>query len=238
MRASSLFAIGGLGVAVISSVGNAATQRTGRITRSAEQEMASESQSIRTTHRVAACAARSRPRPWAQVLAEIPGSAAEVEQIRIASRDLSGCLGAQAGTADEVSLRFSPTVIRGPMAEALMKRASSGVQMRPFAQPFDMAAAMSQASSSGATRTAVLLLEMADCTNQAAPADVAALLNTDAASSEEQAVIRRISPHLGPCVPSGFNFRMNRVSLRSAFAEAAYRRQRMPMTTPPQPVQN
>jgi hypothetical protein len=64
---------------------------------------------------------------------------------------------------------------------------------------------------------------MSMCAVRAAPAQVSALLRTQAASREESEALAAIAPHFAQCLGSGNQVRLNRIAARSLLALAAYR---------------
>lgn len=66
--------------------------------------------------------------------------------------------------------------------------------------------------------------EMADCAAAVDPVRLMALLNSKADTEEEKAAFAALGPVFGQCLVSGAKLKANRLSLRSALAEALYHR--------------
>lgn len=208
--------------------GASAQQESGtRLPKDQEWEVTeSQAKAIQTTHRMAECVVKSRGDQWSQVLAEVPGTAVEAEKTRRLAVEADTCLGMVAGGAyDLTQLRFKPSVLRGPIAEALLERNFySAVRRRDkLARPFEMGSAIARPEMSDRTRTSLIVLDFAECVYRSAAADTNALFATEPASPAEKAAIDRLVPRLGPCLSTGMEFTFNPLFLRGALAEAAYR---------------
>jgi hypothetical protein len=186
-------------------------------------------ESIRTMHKVAECIVSSSPKQWSTLLSLVPGS--EEEQAHLVRlKERSGrCLGIVVPLQwswDMAALSFDPAVVRGPVAEALLKRypALPSKRRTSLEPPFDMAKAASTPGLNPRTRTLLIVIDVADCVYRGAPAEAAELFATKPASEAERKVVNRLSARLGPCLTSGLEFKINRFLLRGALAEAAYRR--------------
>jgi hypothetical protein len=112
------------------------------------------------------------------------------------------------------TLRFSALLFAGGLAEQLIReRRALGnlpahVALDPSRPPF-----------AAHDETEVMSL----CTVRAAPAEVAALLETAPASREESDVLAAIAPRFAECLGAGNQVRVNRIAARALLALAAYR---------------
>jgi len=118
------------------------------------------------------------------------------------------------GCAPLGTLRFSGVLFAGGLAEALLN-ASIG--------PDALAAhvAIDPARAPIAARDENELMSL--CTVRAAPAEISALLQTEAASPQEAAALRALIPHVTSCLAAGQRLSLNRPFLRSVLVLAAYR---------------
>jgi hypothetical protein len=112
------------------------------------------------------------------------------------------------------TLRFSPALFAGGMAETLLRERLGGRDLAPFV-------ALDPARPAIEARDEQEL--MALCTVRAAPAEVAALLTSEPASEGEAAALGGIIPRLNQCLTAGAALRVNRIAIRSLLALAAYR---------------
>lgn len=114
----------------------------------------------------------------------------------------------------EGTLRFSSLLFAGGMAEQLLREREALNEL-----PAHVVLDPSRPPVAARDETEVMSL----CTVRAAPAQVAALLRTDAASREEGAALAAIAPHFAQCLGTGNQVRLNRIAARSLLALAAYR---------------
>lgn len=111
-------------------------------------------------------------------------------------------------------LRFGQMLFAGGMAEALLRERLAGGDLAAGVA-YDPARPPLQARDQSEL--------MSLCTVRAAPARVAALLRTEAASEPETDALRDLIPQMRECLGGGRSVRVNRVGMRSILALAAYR---------------
>jgi hypothetical protein len=129
-------------------------------------------------------------------------------------RDLRRFAEANWGCAPRGELKYNAAIFASGMAETLL---ASGFR------PGDLAAHVAVDSARPPIAAHDENEVMSLCTVRAAPAEVAALLQTEVASPQEAAALRAIVPSVTSCLRAGTNLSLNRHFLRSILALAAYR---------------
>jgi hypothetical protein len=130
-------------------------------------------------------------------------------------------------------------VMRGMIAEELVKREAAQVAQLPLLQPLHQIYVRPWYP---VTNRDPIVDEMATCVADVNPVGILALFQTDAYTDGEMAVVRNLSPDFGRCLRAGARLTANRQSLRAALAEALYQRTQpwpvqAPAATPPQAAQ-
>jgi hypothetical protein len=124
------------------------------------------------------------------------------------------------GMSDTTSFSFPRDVLRGKLAEALLKNQSSAIAALaalPLAKDY------SRAWFAATSRNPVID-EMGACVVDTNPKGVAAILATASYSKEEGAAFGGIMPNLGTCLRAGAKLQANRQALRASLADAMYQR--------------
>jgi len=132
--------------------------------------------------------------------------------------DIQRCDFGGYGDADTFKINADRGVLRGLLAEALIKQ-SAAVAVAPL--PGQRVYARDWYEMTGRPRP---LDEMATCVADIDPAGISALLHTPLGGKEEGAAIGAISPSLGTCLAVGYKLSANALSLRTALAEGLYHR--------------
>lgn len=124
------------------------------------------------------------------------------------------------GVSDTIQVTFPREVLRGKMAEALLKGRASAIAALPalalekdYFRPWFAATGRSPAID-----------EMGACVVDTNPKGAAAVLATTAYSKEEGAALGAVMPTLGTCLRAGAKLQANRQGLRAALADALYQR--------------
>jgi hypothetical protein len=134
---------------------------------------------------------------------------------------LRGCRdeGRFSESAVEISFSFDTATARGMIAEAVLKknRKLNGHTALGLLRAYPR-------EWYGRTTRPLAIDEMAVCVAETNPNGIADLLGTTHGSPEEGVAMRALSPSLGLCLVAGTKLAANRLSLRSAFAEALYHR--------------
>ena len=119
-------------------------------------------------------------------------------------------------------------VMRGMLAEELVRRDAAGVGRLPVLQPLNQ---IYSRPWYAVTARDPIVDEMATCVADVNPVGTLALFQTEAYTEAEMAVVRNLSADFGRCLRAGARLTANRQALRAALAEALYQR------TQPWPVQ-
>lgn len=124
------------------------------------------------------------------------------------------------GMSDTTQLTFPRDVLRGKLAEALLKGKSSTIAALPV---IPLAKDYSRPWFAATSRNPVID-EMGVCVADTNPGGIARILSTDAYSKEEAAAFGAVVPSLGTCLRAGAKLQANRQALRAALADAVYQR--------------
>ncbi|MDO9489870.1 MAG: hypothetical protein Q7J32_15965 [Sphingomonadaceae bacterium] len=174
---------------------------------------ASPTEAMRKMQLVAHCTARTYPEESARLLDAVRGSQAERAQfLTLINKSWPRC---RIGSRDV--MRFDVAPVRGGISEVrYFERFGRDRPPRAAPElPHDPARFEKPA-------LAVLSL-FSGCVVAARPADVHALLLTEAGSPAELAAIRSIQPAFGACLFEGMSADFSRSQLRANFGEALYR---------------
>jgi hypothetical protein len=161
---------------------------------------------LRLLQRFSHCVAQRHPAQAAALLAADYRERSYTAGMRRLAQGNAGCV--PLGRA-----KFSGILFAGGMAETLLQRQNllADLAARIVVNPARPLQAREESEV------------MSICTVRAAPAQVVAMLNSDAASAEEGAAFRAVMPNVGECLAAGVNLRLNRPALRAMLALAAYR---------------
>lgn len=119
-----------------------------------------------------------------------------------------------------VSVAYPRDVMRGHLAEELLKRSRAAVaQLQPL--PRQKVYTRSWFPFTGRH---ISLDEMAACVADTHPAAIMALLGSEPLSDQEKAAFGTLLPAMGPCLVAGTKLTGKREPLRAALAEALYQR--------------
>jgi hypothetical protein len=121
---------------------------------------------------------------------------------------------------DSILVMYPGDIMRGDIAEELLKRNRSAMQQL---QPLPMERTYSRPWYVFTGRH-VSLDEMATCVANTNPAAIAALINSEPFSGDEDSAFGTLIPVLGPCLVAGTKLDARREPLRAALAEALYQR--------------
>lgn len=180
-------------------------------------------EAMRKLQLVAQCTARTYPEESARLLDAVRGSKAERAQvITLINKSWPRCR-----TAPQDVMRFDVAPLRGGISEVKYFE-RFGRERPPGAAP------ELPHDPARFEKPAVAVLSLfSGCVVAARPADVHALLLTEAGSPAELAALRTIQPAFGACLFEGLSADFSRSQLRANFAEALYRQaQAEPDTSP------
>lgn len=179
-----------------------------------------EPRDIRVLHDFSRCAARR----WGNRARAILAMDHRTEDYRVRihrfAREQWPC-------APRGELRFGQMLFAGGMAETLLRE-----RLRSRSLAVSMAPDPARSPVLPRDRTE----QMSLCTVRAVPAQVAALLETEAASAAENAALSALVPEVSRCLARGDSVAVNRVSLRALLALAAYRLSGDPGAPPAPPA--
>lgn len=147
-----------------------------------------------------------------------PAYAKAIESLSDAQRCASDAYVAQ--DASVIMFTADRGVLRGYVGEAFLKKEHKRVEalaplaaQRSYTRDWYVMTGRPQAID-----------EMATCVADINPAGIDGLLKTGIGSKEEKAAIGAIAPSLGTCLATGYKLNANRLSIRTALAEALYHR--------------
>jgi hypothetical protein len=126
-------------------------------------------------------------------------------------------------------LRFNGGVLRGALFVELVRERSAvesrgSAWTRPFA-PLDVTAPVARPEIQQA-----FLLRFADCVVRRSPEVARNVVLLPTASAEQEAALKQLRPHLGPCFPAGMTVKISKAMLEGALAEVLYRTPAMSWT--------
>ncbi len=166
----------------------------------------------RAMNKFARCFANQKPDKAVAILALPYLSAEQDAAINGAMGIFEECIG-----IGDRQMRFPPPAMIGGMAEELILTRYRNLDVARLA-PF-LALETEPAGLAPRTRSE----DFAHCMVQKDAATIRALIETGPASAQEGALIARLIPHLGPCVPAGENLKLNKAAVRSVVALGLYR---------------
>jgi hypothetical protein len=183
-----------------------------------------EIRAARQTHAAAACMVNKRRSAAERLLA-----ATEEAVVKKAYTDLwSGELDCYSGFEDNDSgfvegrvIHAPLDILRGMLAEELVKRNTAAIPQLPVLQPLHQIYSRPWYAT---TNRDPIVDEMATCVADVNPMGTLALLQTDFYTEAEMAQVRTLSPDIGRCLRAGATLKANRQAMRAALAEALYQR--------------
>ena len=145
-----------------------------------------------------------------------------MKQNYVALSDVPRCsVGGYLGNdVDYISYNTDISVTRGFVAEAFIKKDRKRAEALP-ALPLQKTYSADWYAVTGRPQP---FNEMATCVAATNPAGILTLLKTGIGSKEEKAAVGTLTPTLGQCLATGYKLNANRLSLRTALAEALYHR--------------
>jgi hypothetical protein len=171
--------------------------------------------------RYVACLSETRPAQVSQLLHASTAGAANLPYHALLedNRCFAKVFGNQAFRPEDMA--FSQDMLRGKLAERALLAQEAQVAAL---QPLPLQQKRYLRNWFGATGRHPAVDEMAVCMADTDPAGIAALIKTDADSSDESAVIGAMSPNLTKCLGAGTRLDASRHALRAALADALYQR--------------
>jgi hypothetical protein len=229
MRKFVLFAVMALGLAGAAAADPPLGSRIGNRERGNGQ--AAEQKAAQQGHAAAKCMVNKRRQTAVRMLASTDAAIVKKAYKDLWAGDLTCYSGFEDNDSGFVEGRVIDApfdVMRGMLAEELIKRAAAVVAQLPLLQPLHQ---IYSRPWYAVTNRDPIVDEMATCVADVNPVGTLALFQTDPYTDGEMAVVRNLSPDFGRCLRAGARLTANRQSLRAALAEALYQR------TQPWPVQ-
>jgi len=153
------------------------------------------------------------------ILGTMPGSLDEYKLASDVAERRAGCL-------NSGSLMFGPSLLRGIVAESLLRRDFGGVgggrRHGPVAI-YAMPQAQDRADLPSRVRASLQLQDFSSCVLGKASDKVAHLLASEPAGEEEAKVWQSLAGVMNGCIDPHQQFKMSELQLRGSLAEAAYR---------------
>ena len=197
--------------------------------------IADERNSALAAHEFARCMVNKRERTVRDLL----GATSDEQATKVRGRLMGEmqCFNAMLAVNDLVegrSVTFPPDVLRGMLAEYLVKKDAARVGLLPRLQPLQQIYVRAWYP---ATARGPIVDEMATCVAEVNPAGTLAMLGSQPYSGAEGTAVATLSVDFGRCLRAGAKLRANRQGLRAALAEALYQRTQPWAIAQPQPVQ-
>ncbi len=175
-------------------------------------DMQRQGEAIRALNQFARCFARKRPQTAATILALPYLSDEQAALVRKHVGGLDDCW-----ATGDANLRLSPASMPGGIAEQLVFSRLTSAQVTSLPV---LTEAQVKAAGIAPRNTAE---DLAQCLALRDLATAHALINSKPTSPEETAAVKRIAPHLGPCVVAGQQLTLNKPSIRNIVAIGLYR---------------
>lgn len=175
---------------------------------------------------MARCVANRRPDLARRWLNTLPGVPEERELIARQVEDLSLCLESNELITAGLEIRFRVRLLRRPLALALVRQ---GIAQTPAAapvsqdtEPWFLSRITGLAPDAPLDRSSLIIQDFGHCVALHAWPDTRALFAAAPDTSEEAAVVQRLTPVLGPCLAEGVTINITRRNLRLILAEPFY----------------
>lgn len=185
-----------------------------------KKEVEDQRDAAQAAHQLAGCVLAKRGTAGRDLL----NARTEEEVVNLRAR-ISGdyeCFAVLPGNdfVEGVAIAYPPDVMRGHLAEELLKRNRQAVaELQPL--PLQKVYSRSWFPFTGRH---ISLDEMAACVADTNPAAVMALMASEPFSRDENAAFGNLMPFMGPCLAAGTKLDAKREPLRAALAEALYQR--------------
>jgi hypothetical protein len=198
---------------VVSSPALAEPESGSRIDRKpmAVTDSANDPVLAKVVNQFARCVANSRPQWSDQILAMDLMSAEQVKAATDGTFGINSCF-----TTGQYDLALSPLSLIGGLAE---QRFVERFATRPVEALAKVSDDQLFASAAAPTNT---VEDLAMCLARKDPATVRKLIDAKPTSADESALITRLIPNLGPCVPQGLSIKFNKQTVRAYAAVGLY----------------
>jgi hypothetical protein len=197
---------------------------------------AAEAKAARQGHAAAKCIVNKRRRAVERMLSSTDEATMKKAYSALWAGDLtcySGFEDNDSGFVESRVINAPFDIMRGMLAEELVKRDAARIAQLPVLQPLQQ---IYSRPWYAVTSRDPIVDEMATCVAEVNPVGTLGLFQTDPYSDGEMAVVGTLSPDIGRCLRAGAKLRANRQGLRAALAEALYQRtQPWPVTQPRPP---
>jgi hypothetical protein len=222
LRVASLACAGLFAVAVGCAAGAEPPigSRVGERLEKQKNQSLDDRDAAQAAHQLAGCILAKRGNAGRDLL--MVRSEGEVKQLQSRMDGELECLANLPGNdfVEQVGVTFPPDVLRGDLAEELLKRDRRGLAAL---QPLPIQKVYSRSWFEFTGRD-VRVDEMAACVADTGPAAILALVDTQPFSDAEGAAFGNLLPYMGPCLRAGTKLSGKREPLRAALAEALYQR--------------
>jgi hypothetical protein len=188
--------------------------------RTEKHQIKDERDAAEIAHQLAGCILATRGKAGIELL-----SARSDDEVQRLNQRVNGeeeCIAniSRNDFVDEVEVNYPPDILRGDIAEELLKkRRSTVLQLQPL--PIQKTYSRSWFAFTGRD---VSVDEMATCVAETNPAAIMDLVETAPFSDGEGAAFSKLVPYMGPCLRVGTRLEGKREPLRAALAEALYQR--------------
>ena len=197
-------------------------------------EKIDEEKAAQHGHAIATCLANKRKPAVERFLAASDEKTMDKAQTSFSSGDLV-CFDAEdVGLVEGRRVSWSTDLLRGMLAEALLKKQMSQVAAMPA---LPLRQGRYQRAWFALTGRNEAVDEMGACLADTAPLGIAAVLGTEAYSAAEKQAFGAIVPMMGKCLSAGAKLSGNRQALRAAMADALYQRLLNPAASIPPPAE-
>jgi len=188
--------------------------------RTIKQKVHDEADAAHVAHELAGCALVTRGSAARELLNARNADAVKESRKRLDGEEECFANIDRNDLVDGVEVTFPPDVMRGDLAEELVKRDhAAAAELRPL--PIEKVYARPWYAFTGRD---VSVDEMATCVADTNPAAILALLDSAPYSPGEGTAFANLVPYMGPCLRAGTKLAGAREPLRAALAEALYQR--------------
>jgi len=209
------------GLFVLASAGSAEPPIGSRVgERTIKQKVNDQAEAAHVAHELAGCALLTRGSAARELLNARTAEAVKESRERLGGEEECFANIDRNDLVDGVQVSFPPDVMRGDLAEELVKRDRSSAAQLP---PLPLQKVYSRPWHAFTGRD-VSVDEMATCVADTNPSAILALLDSAPYSPGEGTAFANLVPYMGPCLRIGTKLAGAREPLRAALAEALYQR--------------
>lgn len=197
-----------------------------------KNEVGNERDSAQSAHQLAGCILAKKGSTGRDILNA--RSAEEVKKLQTKMNGEVDCFAILPGNdfVEGVVVSYPPQIMRGDLAEELLKRSRPAVARLPLL-PIQKGYERSWFPFTGRPQS---VDEMATCVAESNPLAIMALIDSEPFSDRENIAFGNLVPAMGPCLVAGAKLEGKREPLRAALAEALYQRATNPGESVAQPA--